>query len=105
MPNLKDLPFRCPECGEEMYLTYESQPRFLDGDIPVKRQLYTCGRHRKEKIEHFKPVNGVNADRHLCQTCKYRTFKSTTVRGCSYYVVTDRLRGCDVEDCDKFSTE
>lgn len=41
---------------------------------------------------------GWNADRHACKTCKYRS----GVKGCDYYIVTDRMRGCNPEDCDKY---
>ncbi len=50
---------------------------------------------RKEKKGGPK---GDNVDRHLCRTCKYKAKN----KGCDYYVMTDRERGCDPEECDKY---
>ena len=41
-----------------------------------------------------------NEDRHACKTCQYRADGAR--RGCDYYVLTDRERGCDPADCDKY---
>lgn len=50
-----------------------------------------------KKVEpDFKP--GYNADRHWCNSCQYRAEK----KGCDYYVHTDKVRGCDPENCDKY---
>ena len=43
---------------------------------------------------------GWNQDRHACKTCRYRGEKVNS--GCDYYVLTDRERGCDPADCDKY---
>lgn len=50
-----------------------------------------------KKVEpDFKP--GYNADRYWCNSCQYRAEK----KGCDYYVHTDKVRGCDPENCDKY---
>lgn len=47
-----------------------------------------------------KPVGGANADRHLCRTCCYRGKNYSN--GCDYIWITGKMRGCKVEDCDKY---
>lgn len=42
---------------------------------------------------------GWNQDRHACQSCQYR---SSGQKGCDYYLLTDKERGCDPADCDKY---
>lgn len=47
---------------------------------------------------------GWNQDRHACRTCVYRatgTLK-TNGAGCDYVTITQRIRDCSVEDCDKY---
>lgn len=51
----------------------------------------------RKKAQH-KP--GWNADRHACRNCKYRAGGPRS--GCDYYVITDKERGCDPGDCDKY---
>ena len=53
-------------------------------------------------------MQGFNADRHLCKTCKYRMkdklMKSRGAR-CNYIGVTGESRKCDVCICDKYVLE
>lgn len=42
-------------------------------------------------------VSADNADRHWCEICQYRA----KVKGCDYYLRTNKLRGCDPAECDK----
>ena len=42
-------------------------------------------------------VSADNADRHWCEICQYRA----KVKGCDYYLRTNKLRGCDSAECDK----
>ena len=42
---------------------------------------------------------GWNQDRHACKSCQYR---SSGQKGCDYYLLTDKERGCDPADCDKY---
>ena len=47
---------------------------------------------------------GWNQDRHACRTCVYRatgTLK-TNGAGCDYADITQHIRDCSVEDCDKY---
>lgn len=44
---------------------------------------------------------GINADRHLCMTCKYRSSRPE-VFGCDYIGITGHRRGCKSEDCMKY---
>ena len=47
---------------------------------------------------------GWNEDRHACRTCVYRatgTLK-TNGAGCDYVTITQHIRDCSVEDCDKY---
>lgn len=62
--------------------------------IPYNTVYYyfTGGRSR------YKRAPGSNADRHLCKTCQYRGKNS----GCDYCIFTDKDRGCDPADCDKY---
>lgn len=106
------------EAVELSQLLNQGSGRFLV-DLP-KRELQpdeiiqavheTQGGARKlhETTEH----PGNNSDRHLCKTCKYRGKKKSVGRpkksgpsagpGCDYYLITDKERGCDVEECDKW---
>lgn len=47
---------------------------------------------------------GWNADRHACQTCMYRATGplKTNGAGCDYVTITQRIRDCSVEDCEKY---
>lgn len=47
-----------------------------------------------------KSSGGVNADRHLCRSCCYRGKRS--LNGCDFIWVTGKMRGCKVEDCDRY---
>ena len=38
---------------------------------------------------------GNNADRHLCQKCRYKAKGA----GCDYFAITDKPRPCDPKDC------
>lgn len=53
-------------------------------------------------------MQGFNADRHLCKTCKYR-MKDKLMKGhgarCNYIGVTGESRKCDVCICDKYVLE
>lgn len=44
---------------------------------------------------------GINEDRHLCKTCKYKGYRHT----CDYIYITGWRRGCRVEDCNKYERE
>ncbi len=52
----------------------------------------------KSRKKKQKKVSGWNADRHGCRTCQYRAEK----KGCDYYIITDRERGCDPADCNRY---
>ena len=47
---------------------------------------------------------GWNADRHACQTCMYMATGAlkTNGAGCDYADITQHIRDCSVEDCDKY---
>ena len=44
---------------------------------------------------------GVDGDRHLCLTCRYRS-NQPTVNICDYGWLTQNPRGCEVEECTKY---
>lgn len=52
----------------------------------------------KEKVQED---SGINADRHLCLYCKYRS-NYPTVNGCDYADLTKKSRDCTVEDCTRY---
>ena len=53
-------------------------------------------------------LQGFNADRHLCKTCKYR-MKDKLLKGhganCNYIGITGESRKCDACICDKYVCE
>ena len=42
-----------------------------------------------------------NRNKRKCKTCQYRA-APTSSNGCDYFFITKRLRGCPVNDCDKY---
>lgn len=36
-----------------------------------------------------------------CKTCQYRAAEQAS-NGCDFYLITGELRGCSVEDCNKY---
>ena len=36
-----------------------------------------------------------------CKTCQYRAAESAK-NGCDYYLITNKMRGCSVEECDRY---
>ncbi len=40
-------------------------------------------------------------NRKQCKGCKYYGYVFPDIKGCNYCLVTDKLRGCSVEECDK----
>ena len=69
--------------------------------IPVGTVGYYAAAIRKQKKEKEKERLGVNADRHLCISCKYRSDKPT-VNTCDYAGIMKHSRGCTVEDCTRY---
>ncbi len=45
---------------------------------------------------------GKNKDRHLCKKCRYRLESLKCGGVCDYIGKTGHMRGCHVEDCNKF---
>lgn len=45
-----------------------------------------------------------NLDRHLCKKCKYRgdLLQKKYKNYCDYIFVTNHMRGCNVENCNKY---
>lgn len=58
-------------------------------------------RKQKEAKKKLQEGSGVNADRHLCLTCRYRS-NQPTVNICDYGWLTQNPRGCEVEECTKY---
>lgn len=49
--------------------------------------------------------NALNADRHLCKTCQYRTGtydRNNMGAGCDYLELVGHSRGCPVENCNVY---
>lgn len=66
-----------------------------------------------EKIEVEPPVErpkGWNKNKKACKKCKYRGRcpgktdhkRESTQNGCNFIVLTGHMRGCKVEDCNRF---
>lgn len=57
---------------------------------------------KKKKAASKQPVMkpGWNKDRHACKSCQYRAEGGR--KGCDYYLLTDKERGGDPADCDKY---
>lgn len=64
--------------------------------IPTNRTAEI--RRMKEKTKE-EAENGPNADRHLCETCKFRAEKG---KGCDYIIITGKQRGCDPGECNVY---
>lgn len=58
-------------------------------------------RKQKEAKKKLQEGSGVNADLHLCLTCRYRS-NQPTVNICDYGWLTQNPRGCEVEECTKY---
>ena len=56
---------------------------------------------KKKKASAKQPAMkpGWNKDRHACKSCQYR---AEGHKGCDYYMLTDKERGGDPADCDKY---
>lgn len=65
------------------------------------------------KIEVEPPVErpkGWNKNKKACKKCKYRGFgagkkersRTSSLNGCNFIVLTGHMRGCKVEDCNRF---
>lgn len=54
-----------------------------------------------ERSRQSSNIDGPNADRHLCRTCKYRDVKGKSSTWCDYYWRTgvERRTICEVENC------
>lgn len=46
--------------------------------------------------------SGHNADRHLCETCR---FQHKDGKGCDYIIITGKPRGCDPAECCVYEKE
>lgn len=55
-------------------------------------------KRRQAEKASIQEAGKANADRHLCRTCKYRA----KTKGCDYYIMTNKERVCDPEECDKY---
>ena len=63
--------------------------------------VYSYLHPKKKKISANQPAMkpGWNKDRHACKSCQYR---AEGHKGCDYYMLTDKERGGDPADCDKY---
>lgn len=64
-----------------------------------------CSRAKKKNMAPAEEDTGVrapgwNKDRHACKSCQYRAEGGR--KGCDYYLLTDKERGGDPADCDKY---
>lgn len=82
----------------EIAKALETDSSFISNKIKRYNLRDGIGISSKEKAEH------INADRHLCKTCKYRIGVNYKVEGmhCNYIEITGHMRGCDAADCDKY---
>ncbi|MEJ8735323.1 hypothetical protein [Mediterraneibacter sp. ICN-202921] len=82
---------KAPEIAKELGLKYNTVYYYLH---PEK-----CSRKKTKAVKPDEKIaTGWNADRHACKSCQYRAEK----KGCDYYLITDKERGCDPADCDKY---
>lgn len=63
-------------------VAYGAVTRWLQGRVPNAKK------------------SGDNADRHLCQSCRYRANKYSN--GCDFLVITGMARRCKVEECNRY---
>ena len=82
---------KAPEIAKELGIKYNTVYYYLH---PEK-----CSRKKTKAVKPDEKIaTGWNADRHACKSCQYRAEK----KGCDYYLITDKERGCDPADCDKY---
>ena len=85
------------EIAEELQVAVGTVMKWLkEQGIPTNRrtEIHRIKEKAKEKAE-----NGPNADRHLCETCKFRAEKG---KGCDYIIITGKQRGCDPGECNVY---
>lgn len=99
-PEKKDAPAGKPKKELALELAAKGMPvKEIADQLGVK---YGTVYYWVKNDSNKKP--GWNADRHACQTCMYRatgTLK-TNGAGCDYADITQHIRDCSVEDCDKY---
>lgn len=64
---------------------------------------YRYNLKKKEGLKEIVPA-GHNADRHLCEKCRYRAGNDLKRSGakCAYIDIVGHSRGCAAEDCDVY---
>ena len=99
-PEKKDAPAGKPKKELALELAAKGMPvKEIADQIGVK---YGTVYYWVKNDSNKKP--GWNADRHACQTCMYRATGplKTNGAGCDYVTITQRIRDCSVEDCEKY---
>lgn len=59
------------------------------------------GNHKKSDTQKIETI-GMNIDRHLCRSCKFRDGMAAVRGGCNYLVIVGHSRGCSVENCNVY---
>ncbi len=95
---LADQGLSAPEIAKQTGIKYNTVYFHLNPD--------KCKPKKEQKGSPAKVVTpGWNADRHACETCRYRTGKGgARANGakCDYIELVGHRRGCAAEDCDKY---